>query len=208
MVTEALTFGTLEIRFDDRVLRPRPWTLAQSQWAAELSARVPDGPVAELCAGVGHIGLALAALVGRDLVLVDADAHACELARLNAAAAGLPQHVAVRHGAVDAVLAAQERFPLILADPPWVRSDGTDEFPEDPLTAIDGGNDGLDVARTCVSVIGRHLAPGGAAIVQLGDTTQATALADHLGQRPRLGLRVVEVRTPRANGVLVLLAAS
>jgi methylase of polypeptide subunit release factors len=197
-----MTFGPLRIRFDDRVLRPRPWTLAQSQWAAELGDALPDGPVLELCAGVGHIGLALATALPRHTVLVDADPHACELARANAGAAGLSDRVEVRVGAVDEAVKPEERFALILADPPWVRSDGTEAFPEDPLRAIDGGDDGLDVARTCVRVIGAHLAGGGAAVLQLGEQTQAVSLAE-LAQR--VGLRVVEVRDPEANGVLVLL---
>jgi release factor glutamine methyltransferase len=201
-VTESLTFGPLQIRFDDRVLEPRPWTLAQSLWAIELSGTLPDGPVLELCAGVGHIGLALAAAVPRHLLLVDADPHACDLARANAEAAGLADRVEVRTGAVDEALEPAERFALILADPPWVRSDGTDAFPDDPLDAIDGGDDGLDVARTCVRVIGQHLAAGGAAIVQLGERAQAASLDEPLSNA---GLRVVEVRDPEANGVLVLL---
>ena len=51
------TFGTLSIDFDDRVLEPRPWTAAQSTWAADLMRGAPAGPVLEVCAGAGHIGL-------------------------------------------------------------------------------------------------------------------------------------------------------
>ena len=201
-----MTFGPLEIRFDDRVLRPRAWTLEQTRWAAELSDDVPDGgAVAELCAGVGHIGLALAAAVPRELVLVDADPRACELAGANAEAAGLTDRVEVRTAEMDTALRPEERFALMLADPPWVRSDGTDEFPDDPVGAIDGGDDGLDLARTCLGVIGEHLVRGGAAILQLGDRDQAQAVADHLERHPDIGLRVADLRNPDANGVLVLL---
>ena len=35
---EDMDFGRLRIAFDDRVLRPRPWTAAQSEWAAEILA--------------------------------------------------------------------------------------------------------------------------------------------------------------------------
>jgi methylase of polypeptide subunit release factors len=200
-----MTFGPLEIRFDERVLRPRPWTLAQSEWAVELAAEVPSGPVVELCAGVGHIGLAVAAELDRRVVLVDADEHACELARLNVDAAGLDDRVEVRAGRLDAALADDERFALALADPPWVRSDATGRFPEDPLTAIDGGDDGLEVARACVEVIARHLLPGGVGILQIGDEAQAAVVAEELDARPEVGLRVADVRVPPANGVLVLL---
>ncbi|MDN6412130.1 MAG: methyltransferase, partial [Yaniella sp.] len=66
-----LTFAGLIISYDHRVLEPRPWTEAQSSWAAELLAQAPAGPVLELCAGVGHIGLAAVQDSHRDLVMVD-----------------------------------------------------------------------------------------------------------------------------------------
>ncbi|MBS3941506.1 MAG: class I SAM-dependent methyltransferase [Actinobacteria bacterium] len=200
---QTMGFGHLTVRFDDRVLRPRPWTLAQSLWAAELADGLGPGPILELCAGVGHIGLALAALVGRELVLVDADANACDHARFNAAAAGLRTEVDVRHGRMDTVLGLDERFPLVVADPPWVPTSDVARYPEDPRWAIDGGEDGLDLARTCLEVTGRHLGPGGAGVIQLGTPTQATLLADHLHRRPGIGLRIDEIRTvDGANGVL------
>ena len=91
-----MEFGTLAITFDDRVLRPRKWTAAQSEWAAELMATAPAGPVLELCAGVGHIGLLSVAAADRRLVCVDANPVACDHARANAAAAGMADRVVMR----------------------------------------------------------------------------------------------------------------
>ena len=206
-----MKFGPLVLRFDDQVLRPRPWTLAQSSWAAELFDAelfdgIPEGAVLELCAGVGQIGLALASLVPRDLVLVDADEHACSYAQTNAEAAGISGQVDVRNEPMHVALAAHERFALILADPPWVRSGDVAQFPRDPVTAIDGGPDGLDVARICVDLIGHHLSDGGAAILQLGDADQAATMRSYLDAERRVGLTVREVRTFGEDGVLVLLA--
>ena len=143
--------GGLRIAYDERVLEPRPWTVLQSGWAADLLPALPPGPVLELCAGVGHIGLLAVAGSARDLVLVDLNPVACELARANAEAAGHAGAVQVREGRFEDVLEAGERFPLVIADPPWVPSEQTSRFPEDPLVAIDGGADGLDVARACLA---------------------------------------------------------
>jgi methylase of polypeptide subunit release factors len=175
-MTEEMTFGSLTIAFDSRVLRPREWTLAQSEWAADLMATAPGGTVLELCAGAGHIGLAAVATTGRRLVCVDASAVACDYARVNALAAGMADQVEVREGRLEEALAPDERFPVIIADPPWVPRDRTGQFPEDPLSAIDGGSDGLDVARACLVVVADHLAPGGSAVLQLGTEAQAEAL--------------------------------
>lgn len=180
MDVTSLDFGGLGIAFDDRVLRPRPWTLAQSQWVADLLVDAPPGPVLELFAGVGHIGLAAVAGTERELVMVDLNPAAVELARHNVASAGMSSRVTVREGRIDEVLRPGEQFAVVVADPPWVPSGGIEEFPDDPAIAIDGGDDGLDLARTCCDVVARHLAPGGTAILQIGTTDQADAIERHL----------------------------
>ncbi len=173
----SLAFGPLSISWHEGVLEPRPWTVAQSRWAAELAATLPEGPVLELCSGAGHIGLLTARLSGRPLVCVDISPAACALTRLNAESAGLVERVEVREGPMDAVLEPEEMFELIVADPPWVRSDGVGAFPDDPLLAIDGGADGLAVARQCLTVADGHLAETGQLVLQLGEGSQADALA-------------------------------
>lgn len=200
--TRVITFGHLEIEYDERVLEPRPWTARQSAWAAELLAGLPAGDVLELCAGAGHIGLLAVARTGRRLVQVDADETACGFARLNAARAGVP--VEVRHGWLEEALSSEERFVLVIADPPWVPSADTTHHPADPLTAIDGGTDGLDVVRSSLAVIGRHLAPGGAALLQVGNSGQAEGVAAYVEQTPSLGLRAVDHRTYQDGAVVHL----
>ena len=200
---ETVTFGGLPISFDERTLRPRAWTAMQSEWAAELLRSAPAGPVLEICAGVGHIGLLAIIDRSRDLVQVDLNGVACEFARLNAAAAGLASRVEVRHGRMEEAVTDAERFAVIVADPPWVPSAETEVFPEDPLTAIDGGDDGLVVARTCLGVIDRHLDAAGSALLQLGTEAQVAAVDDHLHERRELRLRVEDFRTHEAGNVVV-----
>lgn len=197
------TLGGLDISYDDRLLRPRPWTEAQSAWAAELLLDAPAGPVLELCTGAGHIGLLAILRNDRRLVAVDADPVACVYARLNAASADLADRVEVRHATLEDGVAAGELFPLVIADPPWVPSARTTDHPEDPVFAIDGGEDGLAVARRCVEVAARHLLPGGSMLLQLGDTTQVAGLTAAL-EHDHPTLAVQEVRQPVPNGVVVL----
>ena len=201
--TQRMTFGHLTIDFDHRVLEPRPWTEAQSAWAAELLGELAPGVVLEICAGAGHIGLLAVAGTSRHLVQVDANETACDFARSNAARAGCA--VEVRHGRMEEALRPDERFALVIADPPWVPSDQTSRHPDDPLSAIDGGDDGLDVVRTCLAVIGRHLAQAGAAVLQVGDVAQAEAVTEYVDAHPDLDLRTVTHRTADG-GALVHLA--
>jgi methylase of polypeptide subunit release factors len=197
-------FGGLAVAYDDGVLEPRAWTVAQSRWAEDLLRTAPPGPVLELCAGVGHIGLRAVAHRRRDLVMVDVDPHACELARANVRANRPLGLVDVRQGPIDEVLEPGEWFAGVIADPPWVPSQDVARFPRDPLRAIDGGDDGLDVARRCVRVIDRHLASYGWALLQLGTTVQAHGLARSLDAQEDVYLEVREIRA-YDRGVLVRL---
>jgi methylase of polypeptide subunit release factors len=196
-------FGSLTISYDSTVLEPRSWTTAQSHWAADLLRTSPEGPVLELCSGAGHIGLLAVALTPRRLVQVDVSPRACAFARANAAAAGLAVDVEVLEGPVDGALGPARRFAGVIADPPWVRSGEVGRFPEDPLLAIDGGQDGLDLARSCVEVAARHLEPGGWVLLQMGTPEQVDGLQAWLAGPSAPALVVREVRGYGDRGVLV-----
>ncbi|MDN5732582.1 MAG: methyltransferase [Yaniella sp.] len=200
-----LTFAGLIISYDHRVLEPRPWTEAQSSWAAELLAQAPAGPVLELCAGVGHIGLAAVQDSHRDLVMVDFNPITEHFAQHNAVVNNMAERIEFRLARMQNALAAEERFGLIIADPPWVRSTETSRFPADPVLAIDGGDDGLDLARTCVELIDQHLADGGSALLQLGSTEQVRLIAQHAKQLGEGAVTVQETKT-FDDGVIVRLA--
>ena len=146
-------------QYDEQVLEPRAWTLAQSEWAADLLASCADGPLLEICSGAGQIGLAAAALSGRAAVLVDASGAGVRVrpAQRRRRRAGRPRRRTPRAddrgaGARGAVPAGARR-PAVHPLRPTRRV-----FPDDPLTAIDGGDDGLDLARLCLEVGAR--APG------------------------------------------------
>lgn len=200
-----MEFGPLSIAYDARVLVPRAWTALQSRWAADLLVDLPAGPVLELCTGAGHIGLLALALSGRCGVLVDVDPVAVDFARTNAESAGLTDRVEVRLNRAEDALRPGESFALVIADPPWVPSASVGRFPEDPLLAIDGGDDGLSMAWVCLRTMGAALAPGGAGLLQVGTAAQVEAIEAWLGRDGAPGLEVEDVRTHEDRGVVVLL---
>lgn len=200
-----LTFGGLTIEYDDRVIEPRPWTTAQSHWAADLIRTSPPGPVLELCSGAGHIGLLSVTLRPRPLVQVDLDPVACAFAKANATAAKPAEEVRVVEGRMDAALDPAERFVGVIADPPWVPSADIQRFPEDPTVAIDGGPDGLDLARSCVEVAAGHLVEGGWLLLQMGTEEQVAELQAWLAEPSTPRFEIREVRSYGDRGVLVYL---
>lgn len=205
MNTDELTFHDLTIAYDHQVLQPRPWTEAQSAWAAELLAEAPDGPVLELCAGVGHIGLGAVQDSSRELVMVDFNPVAQRFAQHNAVVNHMADRIEFRLARMEEALESAECFGLIIADPPWVRSTEISRFPADPVLAIDGGDDGLELARICVELIDQHLADGGSALLQLGSTEQVQLIAQHTEQLGDGAIRVKETQT-FDDGLIVRLA--
>ncbi len=188
---QQMTFGPLEISYDDTVLEPRPWTQAQSLWARELLGSAPAGRVLELCAGVGHIGLLAVHGTDRSIVCVDLSPRACELLEDNARANEMAGQVEVVHTDLALLPRDEERFALVVADPPWVPTAEVGRYPADPTLAIDGGPQGLDVARACIRAAGACLADDGVLVLQVGTPEQAAALAPELAGA---GLATVEVR--------------
>lgn len=201
---EAMRFGPIDVAFDATVLRPRPWTLAQSEWAAELA----DGStMLEVGAGAGHIGLAAVALTGAPLVQVDRDVVACRWAAVNASANGYGHFVEQRCGTAGDVLGETELFTVVIADPPYVPSADVRLYPEDPLGAIDGGVDGMAIVRSFVVDVAGHVPPGGSVVLQVRGPEQVELLCGWLAHPSSPEFVLTEARSYGELRALVRLTA-
>lgn len=184
-------FGGLMVPTHPDVLTPRPWTLAQSEWAVSLLESCGPGPVLELFAGSGHIGAEVARVTGRRVVLLDASAAACRLALATVERNSLEAEV--RNGSVSSSEVDRVAPALILADPPYVESERVAGFPLDPIEAIDGGPDGLASARIALRASCHAVRAGVPLILQLRGLQQVAAI-DRWMRRRRLQIAVTETR--------------
>jgi release factor glutamine methyltransferase len=128
---------------------------------------LPDhGRAADLCTGAGAIAAHLLAEVPTASVTgVDLDPQAVACATSNGVRAVV--------GDVDEPLGPTGSFDVVTAVPPYVPTDelrllSADVQRYEPRAALDGGADGLDVARRVVSAAARLLAPGGWLLIELG----------------------------------------
>ncbi len=94
-----------------------------------------------------------------EVVATDTNPRALELTALSAALSGIPEgSVVLREGSLfDPV--ADERFDLVVSNPPFVIS------PSPRFTYRDGGLPGDELSRSVVRGAAAHLAPGGMAAV-------------------------------------------
>jgi release factor glutamine methyltransferase len=191
------SLGGLDLTWDDRVLAPRAWTRLHSSWATELAASLEPGPLLELCCGVGHIGLLAVRDSGRAGALVDANPSACQHARRNARCAGLAGSVRVIEHRIDGGPVPWVPFdiPLVLADPPYLRTSDLDNHDMDPLSAVDGGDDGLELVQTVLRTAAFHLSPTGVCLLQVRGRRQADLVAHRLrGDWQDIGLVASDLR--------------
>jgi release factor glutamine methyltransferase len=148
--------------------------------------------VVDLCCGTGAIGVAVAAALGDvELHAADVEPAAVRCARRNIALHG----GTVYEGDLDTPLPASlaGRVDVLTANAPYVPTESIDLLPpearlHEPLVALDGGGDGLDILRRVVAVAVRWLSPGGHVLVETS-RAQAPVIAEALsrnGLRPEI----------------------
>jgi release factor glutamine methyltransferase len=166
------------------VLVPRPETETLVEAAVDaLPSKIAPWRVLDLGVGSGALLAAiLLELPQARGVGVDRSQGALEVARRNLDALGLGKRAQLIRG--DWASALSGPFDLVVANPPYVTTGEISALPRevrehDPVSALDGGPDGLAAYRTIVSELRLLLAPGGVAVLELGvgQEEQVAALA-------------------------------
>ncbi|GAA5205843.1 putative protein N(5)-glutamine methyltransferase [Streptomyces thinghirensis] len=149
---------------------------------AEALAHAPDAAVVvDLCCGSGAVGAALAAALDRPEVhAADVDPAAVRCARGNLADAGGRVYAGDLFDALPAAL--RGRVDILAANVPYVPTGEVALLPaeareHEPLVALDGGTDGLEVLRRVAAEAPRWLAPGGCLLAETS-RRQAPAAVD------------------------------
>ena len=138
-----------------------------------LRALPKNGVFADLCTGSGCIALSILALRA-DLraVAVDISPEALAVARRNAERLGVSDRVTFLLHDVTEPLPGEEIYDLIVTNPPYVPTADTKvlepELYHEPMLALDGGMDGLDLYRRIAAEAGEHLNPGGYLYLEVG----------------------------------------
>lgn len=165
---------------DSRALIPRPET---EQLVALLLEMGDFHQILDVGTGSGVIALSLA--LKRPLARAtgcDISAAALSLARENAARHGLSERVHFVES--DLLENLQGPFDLLVANLPYIPAADipglSREVRHDPVLALDGGTDGLDLIRRLVADAPRILAPGASLALEIGHG-QGPAVREWLG---------------------------
>ncbi|WOP39299.1 putative protein N(5)-glutamine methyltransferase [Streptomyces sp. Li-HN-5-13] len=147
----------------------------------EALAQAPGASVVvDLCCGSGAVGAALAAVLGPvELHAADIDPAAVRCARRNVGPFGGRVHSGDLFAALPAGL--RGRVGILAANVPYVPTREVGLLPaeardHEPLVALDGGADGLDVLRRVTAEAPGWLAPGGCLLAEASERQAQAAL--------------------------------
>lgn len=156
---------------DERVIVPR-------SFIAEILCDNPDlmpGPVysvLDLCTGSGCLAVLAAQLYpDAHIDAVDLSADALAVARRNVDDYGLDHQITLHQGDLFAPLAGR-KYDLIITNPPYVDGGAIgllpDEYRHEPVMALAGGDDGMDLVRRILAEAPSHMNPGGLLLCEVG----------------------------------------
>ena len=164
-------FCGFRFHVDHRVLIPRPETELLCEWALEKMSGFTHPKGLDLCCGSGCIGITLKLRMPLSFILAsDLSGDALDVAKLNASRLGADVSF-IRSDLFSAL--PDESFDLIISNPPYIPSaecrNLQPEVMSEPLSALDGGDDGLAFYRQICRESPRHLRNGGFLLMELGD---------------------------------------
>ena len=152
--------------------------------AQSVALARPGDVVADVCCGAGAIGIAVATVTERaQLHAADIDPAAVGCARRNVTTF-LGSRGYVYQGDLYEPLprGLRGRVAVLVANVPYVPTSEISLLPaearaHEPLTALDGGPDGLDVLRRVAAGAPGWLAPGGHLLIETSERQAAAAWA-------------------------------
>lgn len=174
--------GEFEFYVDERVIVPRsfiyellgeplrPWLEYD-----ELVHRALD-----LCTGSAALAVQMAHhYPAAHIDAVDLSLDALEVAALNVEAYGLGERISLIH--TDLFEGLDERYDLIVSNPPYVDAESVADLPEEylhePELALGSGEDGLDATRQIIQAAAKYLNPKGVLLVEIGHNRDALEAA-------------------------------
>jgi ribosomal protein L3 glutamine methyltransferase len=164
---------------DERVIVPRSYLaeiLDGELFGGEGSSLIEDPfaveHVLDLCTGSGCLAVLAALRFPNAMVdAVDISADALMVAARNVADHGLKDRITLFQGDLFEPI-GDKHYDLIISNPPYVDAEGMAALPpecrHEPRIALDGGPDGIAMARRIIDNAGDHLTAEGGLLCEIG----------------------------------------
>lgn len=148
-------FYDMTFAVGEGVLIPRPETEMLVDFALENIKNIENPVVYDLCAGTGCIGLTIAAhRKDATVFLLEKEVRAFQFLKKNKESLSLDNAILIQGDLFEFDFSSLPNCNILLSNPPYINSDEIKtlqkEVLQEPLTALDGGADGLDFYR-CIA---------------------------------------------------------
>ena len=157
-------------RLDTEVLADAAVKQITNYITSQFSILNSQFKILDLCCGSGCIGIAVAKHTDIPCDFADNNAAALKVAEENAKAAG------IKYETVQSDLFANlsdRKYDIIVCNPPYIKTGELASLPADvkkePVSALDGGADGLDFYRRIAHGLATHMNTGARAYFEIGD---------------------------------------
>lgn len=183
-VTGEMPFRHVVIHVRPGVFIPRPETEVLVDEVLAVISDIDSPLVVDLCTGSGCVACSIAhEHPGARVFATDMSPLAVEVAKENALRLGVADRVTILEGDLFGPLPVDVAgiVDAVVSNPPYIP---TADLPElsveilgfEPSLALDGGADGLTIARRIISDARRFLAPGRALLMELDETRVSDAV--------------------------------
>lgn len=163
--TETLVEDALEI-INTGTLRREDMDVKRKEW-----------DILDLCTGSGAIGVSLARIANKvNVTCSDISEGAIKVAKENAQKHGVAKSVKFEQGDLFKPFSKhfrKQKFDMIISNPPYIKSSVIPTLQKEvcehePISALDGGESGLDFYERIVSGVGSHLRKSGVLLLEIG----------------------------------------
>lgn len=173
------SFFGLDFYVTPDVLIPRPETeLLIEECIAWLEEHPHKRKMADIGTGSGAIAITLAdRFEDLQVTAIDISEKALDIAKKNAAFLNVETQIEFRLN--DLLQNCSERFDLIAANLPYIPTEKLSSLNVtrfEPILALDGGPDGLDLIARLLHQSREHLKPGGVIILEIEEGQSESAL--------------------------------
>ena len=187
-IMESQEFMGLEFIVNENVLIPRQDTETLVEDALEIintgtlrgedmDVKRKEWDILDLCTGSGAIGVSLARIANKvNVTCSDISEGAIKVAKENAQKHGVAKSVKLEQGNLFKPFSKhfrKQKFDMIISNPPYIKSSVIPTLQKEvcehePLSALDGGESGLDFYERIVSGVGSHLRKSGVLLFEIG----------------------------------------
>ena len=171
-ITNQKEFMKLNFFVDENVLIPRQDTEILVEEVIKIAKKINCKKILDICTGSGAIGISLAKYIEKsEITATDISEDAIRVANKNAIMNNVEDKITfIKSDLFDNI--PNNKYDIIVSNPPYIKKEIIktleNQVQNEPILALDGGEDGLDFYRKIIKQSYEYLKYGGYLCLEIG----------------------------------------